>query len=57
MEVHFILKFFKKPRTKGFLISKIKNKNKNNKIKELHHTGSNPCWQLIEKTSGYQLAY
>jgi hypothetical protein len=55
MEVHFILKIFKKPRTKGFLISKIKNKN--NKIKELHHTGSNPCWQLIEKTSGYQLAY
>jgi len=57
MEVHFILKIFKKPGTKGSLISKIKNKNKINKIKELHHTGSNPCWWLIEKTSSYQLAY
>jgi hypothetical protein len=57
MEVPFILKIFKKPGTKGSLISKIKNKNKINKIKELHHTGSNPCWWLIEKTSGYQLAY
>jgi hypothetical protein len=55
MEVHFILKIFKKHKTKGSLISKIKNKN--NKIKELHHTGSNLCWPLIEKTSGYQLAY
>ncbi len=57
MEVPFILKIFKKPGTKGSLISKIKNKNKNNKIKELHPTGSNPCWWLIEKTSSYQLAY
>jgi hypothetical protein len=57
MEVHFILKIFKKHKTKGSLISKIKNENKNKKIKELHHTGSNPCWPLIEKTSGYQLAY
>jgi hypothetical protein len=44
MEVHFILKIFKKPRTKGSLISKIKNKKKSTKSKN--------CIRLVQTRVG-----